>query len=60
MKSNTLENSTRIVIIKELEEINEGWKFSTMISLGASKKLKMNTFMLWYKWVDKTNTNFYL
>ena len=60
MKSNTLENATRVVIIKELEEINEGWKFSKMISLGASKKLKMNTFILWYKWVDKTNTNFYL
>ena len=41
----------------KLEEINEGWKNRTLVSFGVSRKLKMNSFMCWYKWISITLNN---
>ena len=41
----------------KLEDINEGWKNRTMVSFGVSRKLKMNSFMCWYKWISITLNN---
>ena len=37
--------------------MNEGWENSTMISFGASRKMKMNSFVSWYKRVHIKFTN---
>ena len=55
-KSKMSKKLTDVVTIKELEEMNEWWKNSIMLSFGESEKLKMNYFISWHKWFNIIST----
>lgn len=42
---------------ERIEVMNESWKYSTKISFSTSRKIEINSWMSWHKWVDITLTN---
>ena len=53
-KINTSLNNNINPNVVELEDINETWKKSTLLSFGAKRKFVMNGFISWHLWTKAT------
>ena len=48
----TLHNISCIVTLTEVGNMNKGWNNYTIIYFGVSTKLKINSFLSWYKLIN--------